>query len=223
MIGIEVAQKELTEVQIISRIIDGEIELFEILMRRCNQLLYRTIRSYADRETDIQDIMQDTYIKAFEKLYQFKMESKFSTWLIRIGINEALQRKRKSSKYQTISIQQSDIVLQIEDINIMDPERKTMYKESAIFMERAIDTLPEKYRIVYMLKEVEGMGISEICDCLDLNASNVKVRLHRARIMLKDSILKMTDHSSIFEFGNSKCDSIVSNVMKHIYKMQLND
>lgn len=214
-----VAQKELAEEQIINRILDGEIELFEILMRRCNEILYRSIRSYMDSDSDVQDTMQDTYIKAFEKLYQFKKESKFSTWLIRIGINEALQRKRKSHKYETIALQNEDRILQIEDHSIMDPESKTMYKESALFMERAIDALPEKYKIVYMLKEVEGIKISEISECLNLSSSNVKVRLHRARTMLKDTILKLTDHTSIFEFGNSKCDAIVANVMDYIFKL----
>lgn len=211
-------QKELTEALIIEKILNGEIELFEILMRRNNELLFRTVRSYIQSESDVEDTMQDTYIKAYEKLYQFKNESKFSTWLIRIGINEALQRKRKSPKYKTIALEQDDMVLQIEDQNIMDPERKTMYKESSLFMERAIDTLPEKYKIVYMLKEVEGIGISEISKCLDLTNSNVKVRLHRARVMLRDSILTLTDHSSIFDFGNSKCDQLVANVMDYIFK-----
>jgi RNA polymerase sigma-70 factor (ECF subfamily) len=214
-----IEKKELTEALIIEKILDGQIELFEILMRRYNELLYRTIRSYINTESDTEDTMQDTYIKAFQKLYQFKNEAKFSTWLIRIGINEALQRKRKAQKYKTVALQQEDKVLQIEDHDIMDPERKTMYKESSHFMEKAIDTLPEKYKIVYMLKEVEGIGISEISNSLDLTNSNVKVRLHRARIMLRDSILNMTDHSTIFDFGNSKCDKIVANVMDYIFKM----
>jgi len=213
-------KNELTEALIIEKILDGNIELFEILMRRYNELLYRTIKSYLLIDTDVQDTMQDTYIKAFEKLYQFKNESLFSTWLIRIGINEALQRKRKSSKHQTISLQQDDVFLQIADQNTMNPERQTMYKESSGFMEKAIDTLPEKYKIVYMLREVEGFDISEISNCLDLSNSNVKVRLHRARTMIKDSILNLTDYTNIFEFGNSKCDRIVANVMEHIYKMQ---
>ncbi|MEM0519394.1 MULTISPECIES: RNA polymerase sigma factor [Aequorivita] len=214
-----VDQKEPTEALIIEKILDGQIELFEILMRRYNELLYRTIRSYISTESDAEDTMQDTYIKAFQKLYQFKNEAKFSTWLIRIGINEALQRKRKAQKLRTIAIQQEDRVLQIEDRTIMDPERKTMYKESSHFMEKAIDTLPEKYKIVYMLKEVEGIGISEISSSLDLTNSNVKVRLHRARIMLRDSILSLTDHTTVFDFGNSKCDKIVANVMDYIFNL----
>ena len=213
-------KRELDEALIIEKVLNGDIELFEILMRRNNELLFRTIRSYIDLESDVEDVMQDTYIKAFEKLYQFKNDAMFSTWLIRIGINEALQRKRKAPKLKTIALQQDDSVLQIEDKNIMNPEYRTMYKESSMFMEKAIDTLPEKYKIVYMLKEVEGLAITEISKCLGLSNSNVKVRLHRARTMLKDSILNLTDYKNIFEFGNSKCDRIVANVMEYIYKTQ---
>ncbi|APY12549.1 RNA polymerase subunit sigma-24 [Seonamhaeicola sp. S2-3] len=213
-------KKELEEALIIEKVLNGETELFEILMRRNNELLFRTIRSYIDLESDVEDVMQDTYIKAFEKLYQFKNDAMFSTWLIRIGINEALQGKRRASKIKTIALQQDENILQIEDKNIMTPEHKTMYKESSCFMEKAIDTLPEKYKIVYMLKEVEGLAITEISKCLDLSNSNVKVRLHRARTMLKDSILNLTDYTNIFEFGNSRCDRIVVNVMEYIYKSQ---
>lgn len=211
---------ELSERFIIEKILNGNIDLFEILIRRYNELLFRTIRSYIDVESDVEDIMQDTYIKAFEKLYQFKNEAMFSTWLIRIGINEALQKKRKFPKHETIALQQDERFLQIEDHTIMDPERKTIDKESSCFIEKAIGKLPEKYRIVFMLREVEGLGISEISTCLDLSKSNVKVRLHRARIKLRNSILNLTDYSNIFEFGDSKCDRIVANVMGHIYKTQ---
>lgn len=216
--NIKTTQKDLNEAFIIEKVLNGEVELFEILMRRYNELLYRTVRSYITIEADVEDVLQDTYINAYEKLYQFKNEALFSTWLIRIGINEALQRKRKSPKFKTISIEQDEHVLQIEDRNIMNPERITNYKESSHFMEKAMDRLPEKYKIVFMLREVEGLGISEISECLDISNSNVKVRLHRARTMLQEAILNMTDYSTIFEFGNSKCDRVVANVMNHIYE-----
>lgn len=212
------AKMEFDEAMIIEKVINGDIELFEILMRRNNELLFRTIRSYVGSESDVEDVMQDTYIIAFEKLYQFKNDAKFSTWLIRIGINEALQRKRRAPKFKTIALEQDDNILQIEDKNILDPEYKTVYKESSQFMEKAIDTLPEKYKIIFMLREVEGMTITEIAKCLGLSNTNVKVRLHRARVMLKDSILDMTDYANIFEFGNSKCNKIVGNVMHYIHQ-----
>ncbi len=196
--------------------------MFEILMRRHNQLLFRTIRSYFQESADVDDIMQDTYIKAFEKLHQFNKESLFSTWLVRIGINEALQRKRKLKKqYQLQSIDANDcIVLQIPDPTDMNPEKKSMRTESVILIQRAIEQLPEKYKVVYMLKEVEGMEVAQVAAGLQLSISNVKVRLHRARNMMKDYILQLVDPSDLFEFGNEKCDRLVDAVLRKISTMK---
>ncbi|MDL5512022.1 RNA polymerase sigma factor [Arenibacter sp. M-2] len=214
------SQLTMADYMVVQKVLEGNTELFEILLRRYNELLYRTIRSYLDRPSDIDDVMQDTYIKAFQKLFQFKNESLFSTWLIRIGINEALQRKRKSKKYHMLDIGNEKGIDQIADISIMNPERKTMYAESVQIVEKAIDLLPEKYKIVYMLKEVQELGISEISDSLGLSNSNVKVRLHRARNMMKDTIMKFADAKNAFEFGNSKCDRLVDQVMAKIQKLR---
>lgn len=208
--------KLMSDVLVIERILQGKTELFEILMTRNNELLYRTIRSYTDNEADIEDTMQDAYVKAFQKLYRFKNEAKFSTWLVRIGINEDLQRKRKSKRYQTVDITQETRILQIEDPSIMNPENNTIFKESSALIEKAIDALPQKYKIVFMLKEIEGLEISEISKSLDITHSNVKVRLHRAKNMMKDYLLLATNTRNLFEFGNSKCDTIVENVMYQI-------
>ena len=210
-------KNEINESHIIEKILNGEIDLFELLMRRHNELLFRTIRSFIDVEAEIEDIMQETYMKAYIKLYQFKSESKFSTWLVRIGINEAIQRKKKLSERRTISIEDDDRFLQVVDKSILTPEIGIMHNEFTSFMEKAIDTLPEKYKIVFVLKEVEGMNIQEISKCLDLSNSNVKVRLHRAKVMLQDSVLNLGDYSNVFEFGNSKCDYIVCCVLKRIH------
>ncbi|MCM4167206.1 RNA polymerase sigma factor FliA [Arenibacter antarcticus] len=206
----------LPDFVVVEKVLEGETELFEILLRRYNQLLFRTIRSYIDRPSDIDDVMQDTYIKAFQKLYQFKNDALFSTWLIRIGINEALQRKRKSNRNRTVDINNEKGVIQIADTSIMNPERKTMHSESVLIVEKAIDQLPEKYKVVFMLKEVQDLDISEISLSLGLSTSNVKVRLHRARNMMKESILKFTNSKNAFEFGNSKCDLLVQQVMVKI-------
>ncbi len=215
-----VSIKLLPDLLVVERILQGQTELFEILMRRYNELLFRTIRSYIDREVDVEDTMQDAYTKAFQKLYQFKNEAMFSTWLVRIGINEALQRKRKSKKHRTIDITKESGALQIADTSVMNPESNTIHRESAAFIEKAIDALPTKYKIVYMLREVEGMDILEISKSLELTKSNVKVRLHRARNMMKAYLLKATNTRNIFEFGNSKCDRVVENVIKRIQNLQ---
>lgn len=210
----------MPDILVVERILEGQTELFEILMRRYNKLLYRTIRSYIHIEADVEDTMQDAYVKAFQKLYQFKNEAMFSTWLVRIGINEALQQQRKSKKYKTVDITQENWTLQIADTSFINPESRTIYKESTAFIEMAIDALPHKYKIVFMLKEVDGMEISEISKGLDLTNSNVKVRLHRARNMMKDYLLNATNSRNVFKFGNSKCDRLVKNVMSHIQNQQ---
>ncbi len=214
------SQKLLSDQTVVERVFDGETELFEILLRRYNELLYRTIRSYFDQESEIEDIMQDAYAKTYQKLYQFKNESTFSTWVVRIGINEALQRKRKLKSHRTIALDQERSVLQIADTSAMNPENNTIYKESTAFLENAVDTLPQKYKIVYILREVEGMEIQEISKSLDLTPSNVKVRLFRARKMIKDSIFTATNTKNIFEFGNHKCDRLVELVLKRIEDME---
>ena len=204
---------------VIERILKGETELFEILVRRYNQILYRTVRSYLNDESEIEDVMQDTYINSFQKLYQFSNKSLFSTWLIRIGINEALQRNRKfrKMKLQTTSLEEK--MYQLPDNASINQENKLAQTEAAGFIEKAFEQLPEKYKVVFMLNEVEGLSILEISECLDISQSNVKVRLHRSRTMMKESLLGIVKKSDLFEFGNSRCDRIIENVMAAIGKL----
>lgn len=209
----------LTDEVIIERILQGETELFEILLRRYNQILYRTVRSYLNDESEIEDVMQDTYINAFQKLYQFNNKASFSTWLIRIGINEALQKNRKLTKVRMRTTSLEEKTYQLPDNTSMNQENKIAQTEKANFIERAFEKLPEKYRLVFMLNEVEGMNISEISDCLKISPSNVKVRLHRGRTMMKESLLSMVNKAELFEFGNSRCDRIVAYVVGKIIKL----
>lgn len=204
---------------IIERILSGETELFEILLRRYNQILYRTVRSYLNDEKEIEDVMQETYINAFQKLYQFSNKSLFSTWLIRIGINEALQKNRKLNKARSRTTILDEEAYLLPDNTSIDQENKFVQKETAGFIERAFEKLPEKYRIVFMLNEVEGMNILEISKCLNISQSNVKIRLYRGRAMMKESLLNMVSKSELFEFGNSRCDRVIENVVKSISKI----
>lgn len=212
-----IIQGRITDEIVIQRILSGEIELFEILLRRNNQILYRTIRSYLNNQSEIDDVMQETYIKAFQKLYQFNNNSLFSTWLIRIGINEALQKNRKQLKIKSVTTTIEEKNHQIPDSSSMNQESKIIQMESFNFIEKALDKVPEKYRIVFMLKEIEGMEITEISKCLAISNNNVKVRLHRGRSIMKDILLGLASKSELFEFGNSRCDQIVEKVMKIIY------
>jgi RNA polymerase sigma factor (sigma-70 family) len=212
--------QQLPDNVVVRRILAGEKELFELLLRRHNQKLYRVMRSYLRDSQDIEDAMQEAYLKTYDKLDQFRGDSTFSTWLIRIGINEALQRIKKNTKVRKLESVRTDAIdeeiIQFPDTKLMTPEKIAIGKEIKHLIEAAIDELPEKYRVIYVLKEIEGMETKELCDCLSINESNAKVRLHRAKHLMKETLLRLSSDSEIFEFGNSRCDALVNKVMPRI-------
>jgi len=211
---------KIEESEVIKRILKGEKELYEILVKRNNQKLYRIVRSYINDFDEIEDIMQDSYVKAFTKLYQFKLESTFSTWLIRIGINESLARLKEKGKLYHLNEQsynlKSNTILEIPDNKQLNPQDKMIRQEAKQVLENAIDSLDIKYKTVYIMKEVEEMSLKEISIALDLTVSNVKVRLHRSKEMLKMKLYEVANDNNIFEFGLSRCDRITDKVMELI-------
>jgi len=213
--------QKIKEREVIKRILSGEKELYELLIRRNNQKLYRAIRSYFKEEVEIEDIMQNSYIKAYIKLYQFKLESSFSTWLIRIGINEALARLKEKSKLRHLnepSVSFKDnTTLEIPDKRHLNPQESMIRKEAIQLLENAIDQLDLKYRTVYILKEVEEMPLKEIALVLELTIANVKIRLHRSKEMLKVKLYELSNDQNIFEFGFNRCDRVTKNVMNSIH------
>lgn len=211
---------KLEDSELIKRILSGEKELYEILVRRNNQKLYRVIRGYLNEEAEIQDVMQDSYIKAYIKLYQFRMESTFSTWLIRIAINESLRKLKNKGKllhmYPMNKQNSDDRILRIPDDKRLNPQEKMIHNETKYLLEKAIDQLDIKYRTVYILREIEGMNIKEVAEALDLTVSNVKMRLSRSKAMLKEKLYDLSINKDVFEFGFSKCDKITWSVMREI-------
>lgn len=205
----------LTDNELIQEILIGNKESFEVLMRRNNQLLYRTINCILRDDEEIQDAMQETYIKTFLNLSKFRGTAKFSTWLIRIGINEALHIKNKTSKFQTISINNTSLedVIDNNMISLNSSDKIIIQSELKNILENVINQLPPEYRIIFILKEIEGMSYPEIALSLDITSNNVKVKFHRAKKILKSELLKTWSLSSLFEFGNEKCDSLVQKVL----------
>ena len=209
---------QLAEDEVIRRILAGEKELYEILMRRNNQKLFRVIRGYFQDQKEIEDTMQDTYLTAYEKLWQYKHNAQFSTWLIRIGINQALAKIKRKAKLGISSTltTSDDNLIELKPDDQPGPEHKMMRKEAKEILEEAIGNLEEKYRIVYIMREIEEMSIAEISDCTDLSISNVKVRLHRAKGMIKENLYELSYTNELFEFGFSKCDRLVERVLESI-------
>ena len=216
----EAVASKISDNEIVERVLSGEKELYELLLRRHNQLLYRVIRSYLKEDEDVEDAMQEAYLHAYEKLRQFKGSAAFSTWLVRIGINEALMRLRRQRKnnfvYVNVDAGHNDEIDQIVDNMSITPDKKVIQVETRALLERAIDQLPEKYRLVFVMKEVEGMEHAQIAECLDISGENVKVRLHRAKEVLKETLYNLSPASEAFPFGHSRCDGVVARVMARI-------
>jgi len=198
----------------------GETPLFEVLMRRHNQRVYRTARSIVKDEAEVEDVMQQTYLAAFGSLGQFAGTAKFSTWLMRIAINEALARRRRALQLVTDEgagkkEPEGPMKVVSESAN---PEEQASRRELARMLESAIDQLPESFRSVVMLREVEGLSTAEAADVLGISEELVKTRLHRAKHQMRESLIQNIDaHSQkAFPFYAPRCDRVVATVFARI-------
>ncbi len=203
----------MTDAEIVERVRAGETALFEILMRRHNQRIYRVARAVIKDEADTEDVMQQAYINAFTHLSQFQDRSQFSTWLTRITVHEALARRRKRKPEET-----PEDVMETLTSPQPDPERQAYAAELRRVLEAAVDSLPETYRLVFMLRDIEGLSTSETAAGLELGDEAVKTRLHRARAMVRSAITERIGASTAeaFAFQAPRCDRVVAAVMAEI-------
>lgn len=216
------ADRNLTDDFIISRILLGNREYYEILVRRYNGLLYKTARGILSKEEDVEDVMQEAYIRGFEKLHQFRKEARFSTWLGRILINCALQHLNKLKGKPHISLdtlgdEEMD-GLQESEQQENNPEVGENLKKA---LESAINHLPSKYRIVFILREIEQESVAEAAAMLEISEENIKIRLHRAKNMLKDMLRSEVGSMDIFTFHASRCSLLAMKVMNNINSKQI--
>lgn len=206
-----------TDAEIIEEILNGNKNAYELIMRKYNQRLFRISRSYIKDNDEVQDILQTSYIKAYENLRQFENRSEFSTWLTRIVINEtlaSLNRNKKITYYNSNEEEENKIqTLASYDLN---PEEETSNNELKEALEKVIDNLPLKYRTVFVMREIEKMSIAETSVCLNLTEGNVKVRLNRAKEILRKNLIDVYTENEVFSFLGSRCDKIVFNVMSRI-------
>ena len=205
--------QHLTDEEVIKAVLAGEKRLYEVIMRKYNQRLYRIVMSVINDANEEEDIMQVAYIKAYEHLADFKFESAFSTWLTRIAINESLRCLR--SKKQVAKL---DSIENVKQANELTPIQNVMNKELQNLLENALVQLPEKYRLVFVMREVEDMSTMETMECLNLSESNVKVRLNRAKEMLRDSLSGYYKSNELYGFHLTRCNMIVKNVLANIEK-----
>src|SRR5215475_12138633 len=160
--------------EIVRRILAGEPILFEILMRRHNQRVYRAIRSILREDTETEDVMQEAYVRAYQHLSQFEGRAAFSTWLTRIAVHEALARLRMRERNQQFCSDPNEGEISVSPgIPALDPEQTVSKAELNRMLEEAVLGLPEQYRTVLMLRDVEEMSTSETAAALSLSEENV--------------------------------------------------
>ncbi len=184
-IAVQVKNAALSDEEVVKRVIAGEPALYEIIMRRYNQRLFRVTRSIVTNDVEAEDIIQDAYVRAYEHLSQFEGRAKFSTWLTKIAIYEAYARVRRIDYQKVDSIS----VLEGQGLEVRskgrDPEEQIYDGELKMVLETAVDSLSDEYRSVFMLREIEGLSTAETAECLEISEENVKTRLHRARVVLQ--------------------------------------
>jgi RNA polymerase sigma-70 factor (ECF subfamily) len=215
----------LSDDEIVERVLAGELGLFETLMRRHNQRLYRAVRSILSGSDEAEDVVQDAYVRAYAHLHQFEGRASFATWITRIAINEALARLRDRKRVVEIdSIENSEEAeMKFLKSTAPTPEEETMARSVATMLEGAVDALPDAYRSVFMLREIEGLDTAETAECLQLTEDAVKVRLHRGRALLRREIYKLTGEAGAeaFQFAGARCDAIVESVLARIQNMHI--
>jgi len=210
----------LSDEEVTACVLAGERELFEILMRRYNQRLYRVARGILGDESEAEDVMQDAYVRAYHHLDQFAGRARFATWLTRIAVHEALARARRRGRVVEIDAMpdtRKDSLPALASAE-RDPERRAIDRNLRTVLEGAIDELPAPYRLVLLLRDVEGLSTAATAESLGLEVPAVKTRLHRARGMLRRSLAEQAGAVSreAFSFQGARCDRVVAGVLARI-------
>lgn len=208
-----------TDEEVVDRVLAGETELYEIIMRRYNQRLYRVVISILRDANETEDVMQDAYVRAFEHLSQFEGRAAFSTWLTRIAVYEALARVRKRERIQLFGNELGEGEIPVSPASAaLNPEETVSKAELNHMLEEAVLRLPEQYRTVLVMRDVEEMSTSETAAALSLSEENVKVRLHRGRAMVRRDMFSRVGAmaKNAFPFLGARCDRVVKRVFERL-------
>jgi len=206
----------LSDEEVVSRILEGDTPLFEVLMRRHNERVFRAARAILRDDREAEDVMQEAYVRAYAHLNQFDGRAQFSTWLTKIAVYEALARVRSRGRYELMDERPLEASMPIQ--SSPDPERETFGRELGKLIESAVDNLGDGYREVFMLRQVEGMSTTETAEVLGVSEDVVKTRFSRARHAIQQDLLERMGSAatSAFTFGRSHCDRVVAAVLARI-------
>ena len=206
------AMPVLADEDVVARVRGGEAGLFEVLMRRYNQRLYRATRAITGDDGEAADVVQDAFVRAYASLDQFAGRASFGTWVTRIAIHEAFARLRRRGRLVDLD----DDTMPTLVSPAPSPEQCAVDHELGTALEAAIDALPTVYRSVFMLRGVEGLSTAETAACLEIGEQTVKTRLHRARTALRHQLVARAILPAAFRFGGTRCDAVVAAVLARI-------
>jgi RNA polymerase sigma-70 factor (ECF subfamily) len=202
----------------------GQAAAFRAITQRFNRRLYRVARGILGDDAEAEDVVQEAYLRAFNNLAGFRGDSSFATWLTRIAINEALGRKRR--RRPTLDLEALDMVNEQEEARVLifpaarlgDPEADASRSEVRRLLERAIDGLPEAFRVVFVLREIEELSVEETASQLQILPQTVKTRLHRARRMLREALEQKLGSAlqDTFAFDGKRCERMTQAVLHRL-------
>ncbi len=214
------------DAEVVDRVRRGETELFEVLMRRYNQKLYRAARSvFPGDPVEAEDVVQDAWVRAFAHLSQFEGRSSLPTWLVRITLHEAWARARRLRRSEPLRDPDAEDATgrrkesTMEDPSpLSNPETAAAGTEMRAILEAAVAALPESYRTVFVLRAVDDMSTEETAESLEISPDAVKTRLHRARGLLRKELFARAGASqaALYPFAGARCDRIVAAVLSRV-------
>lgn len=210
----------LTDEELVRRALRRDEAAVRALTTRYNRRLFRVARGILRNDAEAEDVVQETYVRAFTGLYMFRGDAAFGTWITRIAMNEALGRLRKRKpSVDWESYGESRTQAQIIDFPVsavsIDPEKAMAQGEIRVVLEKAIDQLPDAFRIVFVARIIEGMTVEETADLFSLKPETVKTRLHRARALLRKELESQLGPAltSTFPFGGRRCEAMTEKIV----------
>ncbi|HYO94678.1 MAG TPA: RNA polymerase sigma factor [Polyangiaceae bacterium] len=214
----EAGNSEVGDESIVARVVAGDTAAFETLVRRHNRRVFRAARAILKNDDEAEDVMQEAYVSAFMHLGDFGGRSRFSTWLVRIAVYEALGRLRRGKRLTSLD----DPEMEEDPIaTTRSPEGAASDVELRALLEAAVDALPVGFRTVFVLRAAEGMTVEETAEALDIPEETVRTRLHRARGLLRDRLAQQLESvsSRAFDFHLVRCDRITAAVLARIQSL----
>ena len=211
------------DIELVRRALSRDEAAVRAIIKANNRRLYRLARGILRNDSEAEDVVQETYVRAFTHLAEFRGDSSLSTWLSRIAMNEALGRlRRRRPGVELSSLPSGMLEAQIIQFPLLsatdDPEKTMAQREIQHVVEGAIDELPEPFRMVFITRVLEGMNVVETADILGLKPETVKTRLHRARTMLRDNVEKKIGPvvMDAFPFAGCRCDRLTDAVLTRL-------